>query len=129
MVRKRLFNLSLFSILLIIEVLIALFVHDRFIRPYLGDVLVVAVIYFFLRIFIPEKYPWLPAAVFAFAVAAELSQYLCLADRLGITNPILRIVLGSVYDTKDIVCYAIGCTLLAAYEWVGRKRLREIFQR
>ena len=38
-------------ILLTIEVLIALFVHDAFVRPYIGDVLVVVVIYTFVRIF------------------------------------------------------------------------------
>lgn len=114
-------NLLLFFILLSIEVLIALFIHDSFIRPYFGDILVVAVVYFFLRVFIPEKNPWLPAAVFAFAVAIEFTQYLRLAERLGITNPILRTILGSVYDTTDILCYGIGCILLAVYERVCRK--------
>ena len=124
MIRKRLLNLALFLTMLVTEVLIALFIHDSFIRPYVGDVLVVAVVYLFLRIFIPEKYPWLPAAVFVFAAAVEFSQYLGLTDRLGITNPILRIALGSVYDTTDIVCYGIGCAFLAAYELARRKRNR-----
>lgn len=114
--RKRLLHLVLFLLLLSIEALIALFVHDSFVRPYMGDVLAVAVVYFFLRILIPEKFPWLPAAVFVFAVLVEFSQYLCLAGRLGITNPVLRILLGSVYDSKDIVCYGVGCILLAGYE-------------
>lgn len=121
MTRKRFLNLAVFLALLLIEVLIALFVHDSFIRPYVGDVLVVAVVYFFLRTFIPEKYPWLPAAVFAFAVMVEGLQYFRLAERLGITNPVLRTVLGSVYDTKDILCYGVGCIFLAAYEWVRRR--------
>lgn len=122
MTRKRILNLAVFLSLLLMEVLIALFVHDGFIRPYVGDVLVVAVIYFFLRMFIPEKYPWLPVAVFAFAVGVECLQYFRLAERLGITDPVLRTVLGSVYDTKDIVCYGVGCIFLTAYEW-GRRRL------
>lgn len=121
MMRERLLNLAAFLALLLIEALIALFVHDGFIRPYAGDVLVVAVIYFFLRIFIPEKYPWLPAAVFAFAVTVECLQYFQLTERLGITNPVLRTALGAVYDTKDIVCYGVGCIFLAAYER-GRRR-------
>ena len=41
-------------ILLLTEVLIALYVHDAFVRPYIGDVLVVIVIYTFIRIFVPE---------------------------------------------------------------------------
>ncbi len=121
MTRKRLLNLLVFLILLAIEVLIALFIHDSFIRPYFGDILVVAVVYFFLRVFIPEKYPWLPAVVFAFAVAIEFTQHLRLTERLGITNPMIRTILGSVYDTTDILCYGIGCIFLAGYEWVRRK--------
>lgn len=39
-----------FLLLLCVEVLIALYVHDDFIRPYIGDVLVVGVVYCFLRI-------------------------------------------------------------------------------
>lgn len=122
MIRKRLLNLVIFLALLVIEVLIALFVHDSFVRPYVGDILVVAVVYFFLRIFVPEKYPWLPAAVFVFAAMVEFSQYFSLADKLGITDPMIRTILGSVYDTADIVCYGVGCLLLAAYEWVCRNR-------
>lgn len=122
MTRKRLFHLVLFGVLLSVEVLIALFVHDGLVRPYAGDVLAVAVVYFFVRIFIPEKYPWLPAAVFAFALLVELSQGLHLVERLGITNSVLRIVLGSVYDVKDIMCYGVGCILLVAYELARRRK-------
>ena len=120
--QKRLLNFALFLTLLNIEVLIALFVHDNFIRPYVGDMLVVVVVYFFLRVFVPEKYPWLPAAVFAFAVAVEFSQYFCLTDRFEITNPILRTILGSVYDLTDILCYGVGCAFLGVYEWIHRSR-------
>ena len=61
-------------ILLIIEVLIALFVHDAFIRPYIGDVLVVIVIYTFVRIFIQERFVFLPLFVFIFATLVEVLQ-------------------------------------------------------
>lgn len=122
MMQKRLLYLILFAVLLSVEVLIALFVHDSFVRPYAGDVLVVAAVYFFIRIFIPEKYPWLPAAVFAFALLVELSQGLHLAERLGITNPVLRTALGSVYDVRDIACYGIGCIFLAVHEWAYRRK-------
>ena len=43
-----------FILLLLIEVFIALFVHDKFIRPYVGDALVVIVLYFAVRIIIPK---------------------------------------------------------------------------
>ena len=51
----------------LIEVLIAIYVHDAFVRPYIGDVLVVVVIYTFIRIFVPERCKLLPLYVFIFA--------------------------------------------------------------
>lgn len=115
--KKRLLHLTLFLLLLATEVGIAVCIHDSFVRPYVGDVLVVAVLYFFLRIFIPEKYPWLPAAIFAFASAVEVSQYFHLAAFLGLENgSLLSILFGSVYDIGDIVCYGIGSGLLGVYE-------------
>ena len=109
-------------ILLAVEVLIALFVHDDFIRPYIGDVLAVIVVYTFIRIIIPEKCALLPLFVFIFAVGVEILQYFDLITLLGIeNNRFLRILLGSVFDLKDIMCYAIGCALLGVYEFGGRK--------
>ena len=59
-VNKRILYTIATIILLVIEVLIALFVHDSIIRPYVGDVLVVVVIYTFVRIFVPERVVILP---------------------------------------------------------------------
>ena len=72
MSKKRLIFAVLTILLLFTEVMIALFVHDKFIRPYVGDVLVVICIYTFVRIFIPEKFRWLPAAIFVFSSLVEL---------------------------------------------------------
>lgn len=102
-----------------VEVMIALFVHDSFIRPYFGDILVVGVLYMFVRIFIPEKCRLLPLFVFIFAVLVEILQYFQLVQRLGLDgNLFLRVLIGSTFDPKDIVCYAIGCALLCVYEFL-----------
>ena len=123
MPKKRFFNFILFMIFLAIEVLIALYVHDDFVRPYLGDVLVVVVLYFFARIWIPEKYRWLSGAIFVFAAAVEVLQYFRLVEILGVENNVfLRTILGSTFDFKDIVCYGVGCLLLGFCEWIGYKR-------
>lgn len=123
MPKKRFFNFILFMIFLAIEVLIALYVHDDFVRPYLGDVLVVVVLYFFVRIWIPEKYRWLPGVIFVFAAAVEVLQYFRLVEILGVENNVfLRTILGSTFDFKDIVCYGVGCLLLGFCEWIGYKR-------
>ena len=114
MKKVRLMYLAGFLLVVLIEVLIALFIHDQFIRPYVGDILVVIAIYFFARIFIPQGAKWLPLYVFLFAAAVEVSQYFQLADRLGFgDNVFLRTLMGTVFDVKDIICYGIGCILIA----------------
>ena len=126
MPKKRFFNFILFMIFLAIEVLIALYVHDDFVRPYLGDVLVVVVLYFFVRIWIPEKYRWLPGVIFVFAAAVEVLQYFRLVEILGVENNVfLRTILGSTFDFKDIVCYGVGCLLLGLYDWIVYKREKQ----
>ena len=111
-------------ILLIIEVLIALFVHDAFIRPYVGDVLVVIVIYTFVRIFIPERCVFLPLFVFVFATLVEVLQLFNIVDLLGIgDNGFFRVLIGSVFDIKDVLCYAVGCLILGGYEIIKHFRI------
>ena len=47
--KKRLWYAGVFVLLLGVECLIALYVRDRFIRPYVGDMLVTVLLYFFVR--------------------------------------------------------------------------------
>lgn len=121
MKNKRLFYGILFAVLVITEVIIGVFVHDGFVRPYLGDVIVVIAIYALVRIIIPEKYSFLPLAVFIFAVIVELLQGVHIADILGVKNAVLRAIIGTSFDWKDIICYAAGCILLGIYEIISRK--------
>ena len=58
-------------IVFIIELIIALYVHDRIIRPYIGDMLVVVLVYCFVRVFVPRGMKRLPLYVFLFAVCVE----------------------------------------------------------
>lgn len=122
--RRIIYGLS-FLLLLGIEVLIALFVHDDFVRPYLGDVLAVGVVYGFVRIFLPRGVPLLPLFVTLFAVLIEFSQYFRLLYLLGLeNNRFLRILLGSTFDWHDILCYLAGGALILAAEWlINRKKL------
>ena len=115
--KKRVVYFVLTVILLVVEVLIALFVHDRFVRPYVGDMLVVVVIYTFIRIWIPDSVRLLPFYVFLFATGVEILQYFNFVELLGVAdNPFLRILLGTSFDGKDILCYAVGCVLVWAVE-------------
>ena len=123
---KRVFFLLATIVLIMLEVLIALFVHDNFVRPYLGDVIVVDVVYCFVRIFIPEKVYLLPLYVFLFAVLVEVLQYFHIVDLLGLGNStFFRVLIGGVFDLKDILCYGVGCLLLGVWEFFRFKRADE----
>lgn len=102
-----------FSIFLI-EVLIALFVRDKFIRPFLGDVLVVVLLYFGFRTILKAGAKSIAIGVLLFAVVIEVSQFLNLAERLGLKeNSVAEIILGSTFDWLDIFAYVVGT--FAAY--------------
>ena len=121
--KKRILYAVATLLLLLIEVIIALYVHDDFIRPYVGDILVVIVIYTFIRIIIPEKCKLIPLYIFIFATGVELLQLANIVEILGVAdNKFLKILIGSVFDIKDIVCYAVGCVILCMYEWVRARR-------
>ncbi len=109
-----------FLILVGIEFIIGKYAHG-FVRGYVGDILVVVVIYTFIRIIIPERFPYLSVAVFLFAVFVEIMQGVNIVDKLGITNENIHIALGTKFDLKDILCYAAGCTFTGIYEFLIRK--------
>jgi len=117
-----------------IEACIALFVHDNFVRPYIGDVLVVILIHCAVRVVVPPQTGkdnseaaaphrrWLPVYVFAFACLVELTQYVRLLDLLGLGHVgWLRIVIGGTFDWADIACYVIGCAAVGLVEWLCRR--------
>ena len=115
--RLRMIYAAAFVILLLIEILIALFVRDSFIRPYGGDVLITILLCCFVRIFLPEGVRLLPLGVFLFSAAVEIGQYFDYASILGFTEPgIIRTILGSSFSLADLLCYAAGCTIFALSE-------------
>ena len=90
-------------LLLAAEVCIALFVHDEIIRPYIGDVLVVILLYTFVKIFLPEKHALLPLWIFLFAVCVECLQLVRITDLFEVRSRFLRTLIGSSFDVKDIL--------------------------
>lgn len=95
-----------------IEVMIALFVRDALVRPYLGDVLATAMVYFALRGVTPLGRGGAATAAFALGVVIELGQALHVLDHAGLGHSrVARVVFGGVFDLKDLVCYAAGVGL------------------
>jgi hypothetical protein len=103
------FTLLLFTI----EVGIALFVHDSFIRPFIGDVLVVILIYCFVRTFCKIRSTTAAISVLAFAGTIEILQSFNLLKMLGLqSNKIMAVAIGSTFDWKDLLAYAIGTIVI-----------------
>ena len=113
---------KLASLIFIIETLIALYVHDTIIRPYFGDVLVVILIYCFIKSFLDVKV--IPTAVFVllFSFTIEFLQYLNIVEKLGLQNSkIARTVIGTSFSWMDILTYIIGVFVVIFVEYFLRK--------
>ena len=125
---KRWDALGCFLGLLAVEILIGRFAHG-FVRAYIGDVLVIPLIYCFVRIFYVRRCVWLPAAAGGPGILAEALQYADVCGRLGIPKgSLLGILLGSSADLRDVICYAAGVGMIYAAEGlyaaiVGRGKL------
>lgn len=120
------FNWKYFFLTILIfiaEVLIALFVHDTIIRPYIGDVLVVILIYCFIKSFL--KLPVLTVAVFVllFSFGIEFLQYLNIVEKLGLQeSKIARTVIGTSFAWIDLVCYIAGIIIILIAEKAFAKK-------
>jgi len=117
--RRRLGYLLAFLAVLAIEICIGLFVRDRFIRPYAGDMLVTVLLCCLCRVVFPRVSPALP--VFLFAALVEGLQALNLVEKLGLQGSVLGIIMGATFDWKDILCYAFGCAAFAAAERLAER--------
>lgn len=116
---KRVYYSLMFIALFVIEIIIALYVRDSFIRPYGGDVLVTVLLCCFLRIFIPNRCKLLPLFVFLFAAFVEVLQAINIVALLGLQNiRFLRILIGTTFSVADIICYAVGCLIFFLIDYL-----------
>ncbi len=103
--------------LLLIEIFIALFVHDNFIRPYAGDFLVVILIYCFVKSFFNIPVYTLALSVLLFACLIEMFQYFKLVNHLGLQkSSSAKILMGTSFEWKDILAYVLGILLVVTIE-------------
>lgn len=112
LVRPRIIYAAVFLLILITEVIIAIFVRDSFIRPYGGDILVTVLLCALVRIIFPKGIKLLPLYVFAFSVLVELAQYINIVELLGLSDiAFFRIIIGTSFSPIDIICYGAGCLI------------------
>ncbi|TVZ22070.1 uncharacterized protein DUF2809 [Dokdonia sp. Hel_I_63] len=111
-----------FLVLLAMEIFIAIYVHDDFIRPYLGDSIVVVLIYVLImglfnipRSFKSKNITALAVLLFAFIVeglqAISFINYTGLAD-----NKLARIILGTSFSWWNMLAYVGGYLFIIIVE-------------
>ena len=105
-----------FLLLLSIETVIAIHHFNPFIRGFLGDVLVITLLYSFLKIFIQNNVFKTAASVLVFAFIVELLQNFKLSEKLNIQSEILLTILGSIFDPWDLLAYFIGFLIILLIE-------------
>lgn len=123
----RLFGLSrrhilLAMLLFAIEVVIATRLpHVSWVRAYLGDVLVVVLLYAMVRSVLRINDYLVLLMVFVFACGIEMAQYFHVAERLGyVRGDVMYTVIGNTFSWGDIVCYAVGCIATAVIVLLSR---------
>jgi hypothetical protein len=114
----------LLSLLLLgVEIFIGVYMHDRIIRPYGGDFLVVIWLYCLVRSFWDLPVPVTAVLVLLFSYLVETSQYFHLADRLGFKGrSLMRVLLGSYFTWTDILSYTLGILFVLVVEGIIRRR-------
>lgn len=104
-------------LLFFIEVAIALYIKDSFIRPYFGDLLVVILLYCFLKSFLNLKILTSAIIVLTFSVIIEFLQYLNIIEILGLQNSSLaKTIIGTSFSWLDILTYFLGIAFVLFFE-------------
>ena len=104
-------------LLFFVELFIALFVRDAFVRPYLGDVLVVILIYALIRSLFKYSIRTVAVGVLLFAFLVEILQYFRIVEVLGLGDSTLaRTIIGTTFVWEDFVAYTVGVLILIICE-------------
>ena len=120
------FNLKYFFLTILIflvEVLIATVLKDQFfIRAYLGDVIVIMLLYTLVKSFFITNDTKLILGIFAFSCLIEFAQFFNIAEKLGFQpGSLMYIVVGNSFSWIDILCYGAGCLILYLFVKINSK--------
>lgn len=100
-----------FLLLLSTEIVIGIY-GLGIVRAYVGDVLIVMLLYCLIRIFTNALPRSLPLWLFGLGCFMELLQLFRFAELLGFSEDSLpAVILGTRADWRDVLCYALGTLL------------------
>ncbi|HYH16765.1 MAG TPA: DUF2809 domain-containing protein [Flavisolibacter sp.] len=86
-------------------------------RPYIGDFLVVILLYCFARSFSKASTHKVATGVLLFAYIIECLQYLQIVKLLGLQDSKLAVtIIGSSFEWMDMLAYTLGIAVVLAIE-------------
>ncbi len=95
-----------------IEIVIGTFFHDQFVRYFLGDVLIMVLICYFIRSWCSIKGWIVVLGTLIFAYLVELAQFFDLIGILGWrSSQMAHFTIGSTFDWMDLLAYLLGSGL------------------
>jgi len=90
------------------EVAIALFHFHTFVRGFIGDLLVIPLLYTLLKAITRLSTIVSIATVLLIAFVIEILQYFKVTEILNIDSPVLRTLIGTSFDWWDLLAYCLG---------------------
>ncbi len=104
-------------VLLAVEIFIAAFARDNFIRPYAGDTLAVILLYCIARTFWNGSYFRVAFGVWIVACLLEMLQYYHFVKRVGLQDSTLaNTLVGNTFSPMDLLAYSVGILLILFIE-------------
>ncbi len=111
-------------ILLTIEIVIAKYVHDDIVRPYLGDVIVVILMYCFLKTFFKISVALAANIALLISFFVETLQYFQIVHKLGLQHSkLFSTAIGNSFEWLDLLMYIAGYLLLLIFEKEFRNKI------
>ena len=99
----------IFLILFTIEVIIAIYVTQHFIRHWFGDFLIVIMLYYLLKSFLKTTPLYMAIAVLIFAYFIEFLQLTKLLEILHLEhNKLANLIFGNTFSITDLIAYTLG---------------------
>jgi hypothetical protein len=112
-------------LLLLLEIYIAVAVHDKIVRPYAGDFLATIFLFYLVKSFLSASTKSVVVGVLLVSYMIEILQYFRLLTHLGLQHSrVARIVFGSSFEWSDMLAYTLGALLVWVLHMAGGHLLR-----
>jgi len=115
--RRNIYILILFMSFIFCALIVAFFEGNLLIRGFIGDVIVIILLYTFIKSFKDVNTKKLSIFVFFLSWFIEISQYFKFIEFIGLSNyRMARVVLGTTFDSKDLIAYTIGVIVIYLFD-------------